>query len=245
MKAELSHERLEVYRQYLTFAGYCGEIITSASDRLVALEHLDRAMESIGVNLMHANAQPLGASLRAAYLDVAIASTHECAAALEVCLAREVVTAATFRDGVGQLWRIRGMLLGLKRASVQGVQEMQAAYEVLRFPFAGLAMYQVALDGIRWIHGLIQDLGGKVRAGRKLDVSTTGTVLNIAEGSGRITPPDQERFLHTAREHACQTLVVLDLLVARQETTAARIADGKALQARVIAMLYAWQAKRG
>jgi hypothetical protein len=46
--------------------------------------------------------------------------------------------------------------------------------------------------------------------------------------------------MKTAQEHACQTLLLLDLAVARNETTISRVAEGKTTQARVISMLYAW-----
>jgi hypothetical protein len=49
--------------------------------------------------------------------------------------------------------------------------------------------------------------------------------------------------MKTAQEHAFQTLLLLDLMVARHETTESRIVDGKAIQARVISMLHAWCAK--
>jgi len=51
---------------------------------------------------------------------------------------------------------------------------------------------------------------------------------------------DQNRFMKMAQEHAYQTLLMLDLMVARKETTELRIAEGKTMQARVITMLHAW-----
>ena len=135
------------------------------------------------------------------------------------------------------------MLLGLKRVSVNQVREESAPYGTPRFPFAELDMYQVSLEGVRWTHDLMERLVSKASARRKLDVSTTGTVLNIAEGHGRASSADQNRFMKTAQEHAFQTVLLLDLMVARHEIMASRIAEGKAIQARVISMLHAWCAK--
>lgn len=132
------------------------------------------------------------------------------------------------------------MLLGLKRASMGGVKDECASYSTALFPFVSLDMYQVSLDGVRWIHEFIRDLAPRMRARRKLDTSITGTVLNIAEGHGRKTVADQNRFMKTAQEHAYQTLLLLDLMAARNETTETRIMDGKAIQMRVITMLQAW-----
>ena len=243
MSTELPHERLDVYRLYLDVASLCGDIVSSITDPIAVLDHLDRAMESIGVNLMRANTQVPGSPQRSSYLDVSIASTHECAASLDVCFAKNAIEADTYGVGVGKLWRIRGMLLGLKRANVNRVREDRAQYGTPRFPFADLDMYQASLEGVRWTHDLLEELALRARTRRKLDVSTTGTVLNIAEGHGRATTADQNRFMKTAQEHAFQTLLLLDLLVARNETTESRIADGKTTQARVISMLHAWCTK--
>ncbi len=240
MQAELSHERLDIYKVYLDTASLCGDIASGAAVPIVALDHLDRAIESIGVNFMHANRLPFGSLQRASYLDVSIASTHECAASLDVCLARRVVDAHAHTTTLGKLWRVRGMLLGLKRVGGNRVREDFEAYGSTRFPFVEMDLYQVALHGVRWIHELLEELEPKARVSRKLDTSTTGTVLNIAEGHGRASIADRNRFMNMARNHACQTLLLLDLTVARKEIAVSRVADGKATQVRIISMLHAW-----
>jgi len=102
-----------------------------------------------------------------------------------------------------------------------------------------LDMYRVSVESVRWTHGLLEKLAQRRRR-RKLDESTTGTVLNIAEGHGRSSVADQNRFMKLAEEHAFQTLLSLDLMVARGEMTASRVVDGKAMQARIVSMLHAW-----
>lgn len=240
METKLPHERLDVYRVYLETAGLCGDVVTNAAEQIVAYNHLERAIESAGVNLIRANGQPAGSAARASYLDVSIASTHECAACLDVCLARSVIEESLYTSGTRNLWRIRGMLLGLKRASDARVREERASYGMPGFPFANLEMYRVALRAVTWIHDLLEETNLKTRTQRRLDTSTTGTVLNIAEGHGRETVADQNRFMKTAQEHAYQTLLMLDLMAARNEATESRIAEGKATQVRVITMLHAW-----
>jgi four helix bundle protein len=245
MSSPFPHERLEVYQLYLAVTGQCGELEAHATTSIIALDHLDRAMESIGVNLMRANSRQPGSPQRISYLDVSIASTHECAACLDVCLARRVVQAKTHEAVLNGLWRIRGMLLGMKRVNADCFREDLVAYGSSDFPFAGLDMYRVSLDGVYWIHDLLTELDPKARIRRKLDISTTGTVLNIAEGHGRTTSADQNRFMKTAEEHAFQTILMLDLMVALKEVDATRIVCGKTIQARVISMLHSWCAKYG
>jgi four helix bundle protein len=240
MQTELSHERLDVYKVYLDAASLCGDIVSCAVPPIVAFDHLDRAIESVGINFMRANGLAFGSPQRASYLDVSIASSHECAASLDVCWARHAVEEQAYTAAMGKLWRVRGMLLGLKRISGSRVREESEPYGSARFPFAGLDLYQVAIQGVRWTHDLLEELNAKARLRQKLDTSTTGAVLNIAEGHGRSSIPDQNRFMKTALEHACQTVLLLDLSVARREATTSRIAEGKTIQARVISMLHAW-----
>jgi four helix bundle protein len=240
METRLPHERLDVYDIYLKTAGLCGNVVTNAAQQIVAFDHLERAIESTGVNLIRANGQPAGSAARANYLDVSIASTHECAACLDVCLARRVAEEGLYTSGTRNLWRIRGMLLGLKRASEAHVREERASYGTPGFPFVNLDMYRVALQAVAWIHDLLEEINPKARVQQRLDTSSTGTVLNIAEGHGRETAADQNRFMKTAQEHAYQTLVLLDVMAARKDVTPSRVAEGKAMQTRIIRMLHAW-----
>jgi len=55
MAQAFPHARLDVYQRYLRVTAQCEELLSLASASIVALDHLDRAMESIGVNLMRAN----------------------------------------------------------------------------------------------------------------------------------------------------------------------------------------------
>jgi four helix bundle protein len=132
------------------------------------------------------------------------------------------------------------MLLGLKRASEAHVREERASYGTPGFPFVNLDMYRVALQAVAWIHDLLEEINPKARVQQRLDTSSTGTVLNIAEGHGRETAADQNRFMKTAQEHAYQTLVLLDVMAARKDVTPSRVAEGKAMQTRIIRMLHAW-----
>ena len=240
MQTELSHEHLDLYRVYLEVASQCGEIISGADQPTAVFDHLDRAMESIGVNFMRANVHAPGSASRSAWLDVSIASAHECAASLDVCMAKCAITEDAYGAGMGRLWRVRGMLLGMKRARIGQVREPSASYGNPRFPFMDLDMYQVSVASVRWTHGLLDELAPKRRWRRKLDEGTAGTVLSIAEGHGRSSVADQNRFMKLAEEHAFQILLSLDLMVARGEMTPSRVVDGKAMQARIVSMIHAW-----
>lgn len=237
---KLPHERLDVYGLYIETAGLCSDLMASANQHIAAFDHLDRAIESIGVNLIYGNGHPIGSAARANCLDISIASTNECAACLDVCVARRILGKDVQATGMQKLWRIRGMLLGLKRAGTDHVQEDRALYGTPRFPFSSLEMYQASLRCVRWMHDFLADVQPKARIQQRLDISTTGTVLNIAEGHGRKAEVDQNRFMKIAQQHAYQTLVILDILSARGKGTESGVDEGKSAQSRVIAMLHAW-----
>jgi hypothetical protein len=240
MPVELTHERLDLYRVYLQVAALCNDIVAKPDHQIAALDHLDRAVESIGVNFMRANVLAPGSRQHASCLDVAIASVNESAAALDVCNAKRAVDGEACKVGIQKLWRVRGMLLGLKQTSVGRVKEESGSYKAEMFPFMGLTMYMASLESVRWTDELLLERIPRGRAVRKLDQNSTGTVLNIAEGHGRTSVPDQNRFMRIAEMHAFQTILLLDLMVARGETTATRVDAGKAIQARIISMLHVW-----
>ena len=168
MQTELSHERLDLYRVYLEVADQCSDIISGAEEPIAALDHLDRAIESIGVNFMRANVHAAGSAQRSAGLDVSIASAHECAASLDVCTAKQTIDAEAYASIMGRLWRIRGMLLGMKRVQGGEVAEPSASYGSPWFPFMELDLYRVSMESVRWTHDLLKELASTRRARRKL-----------------------------------------------------------------------------
>ena len=240
MREQFGHERLEVYRLYLDFARLCGKIVSGAGVSIAATDHLERATESIGMNLVRANDKSFGSGVRDHYIDISIGSAHESAACLDACVARKVLSEQKHHEGIKKVWRIRGMLLGLKGTSGERAQERQPQYGSGRFPHSKLDVYVVALDTVQWVHPLLEKTALNSRQKGKMDRSTTGTLLNIAEGYGRATAADRCRFFRSASEHAFQTVVQLDLMVAREYVSPKRIETGKALQHRVVSMLHSW-----
>jgi hypothetical protein len=114
METKLPHERLDVYRVYLETANQCGDVVANAEQQIVAFDHLERAIESAGINLIRANGQPAGSPARANYLDVSIASTRTIQAheAVDESMRRERITS---RDSLN-----RPPLSSAERARKQG-----------------------------------------------------------------------------------------------------------------------------
>lgn len=84
------HERLDVYRVGIEFTVWVGELLEGplADCKLSAVNQLDRASTSIPLNIAEGNGKR-SAKDRCRYLDSSRGSAFECAAALDVLVARK------------------------------------------------------------------------------------------------------------------------------------------------------------
>jgi four helix bundle protein len=71
----------------------------------------------------------------------------------------------------------------------------------------------------------------------QLERASLSTVLNLAEGAGRRSRRDKGRFYTIARGSAMESLALIDVLIARQITTADAATVPKDLGVRVVQML--------
>jgi four helix bundle protein len=112
MKTYFDHEKLDVYREAISFCGWVGDLLSSIPVNAAAKDQLDRASTSIPLNIAEGNGK-FSDSDRARFLEIARGSALECAACLDVLVVRKLVSG----EGVGsqkeQLVRIVNMLMGL------------------------------------------------------------------------------------------------------------------------------------
>jgi four helix bundle protein len=108
----LSHERLDVYRQAIEFAGWSHDIIGSLSSGSSARSQLERASTSIPLNIAEGNAKSSKKD-RARFWRIALGSTLECAAVLDVLVVRTIKTETEVAEGKAHLERIAAMLIAL------------------------------------------------------------------------------------------------------------------------------------
>lgn len=71
----------------------------------------------------------------------------------------------------------------------------------------------------------------------QLERASLSAVLNLAEGAGRRSRRDKGRFYTIARGSAMESAALIDVLVARQITSAEAAKEATALVIRVIQML--------
>jgi four helix bundle protein len=112
MRRVFDHEKLKVYNQAFAFVARAGPVIEELQARLAARDQLDRASTSIGLNLAEGNGKRSKAK-RARYFDIARGSTVECAACLDVLVARGKISLVKAEEGKELLLERVSMIAGL------------------------------------------------------------------------------------------------------------------------------------
>jgi four helix bundle protein len=124
------HEKLEVYREAIGFVAWLSPILESTLKASDVKDHLDRAASSIALNIAEGNGK-YAPKDRCRFFDTAHGSSLECAAGLDVLVAKAKLTGEQIRPGKERLQRIVRMLMGLiKRNStrdyIQGGSEPES-----------------------------------------------------------------------------------------------------------------------
>jgi four helix bundle protein len=114
MKMYFDHEKLDVYREAISFFGWVGEFLNAIDAKAAAKDQLDRASTSIPLNIAEGNGK-FSTTDRARFFEVARGSALECAACLDVPLARDFATEEHVVPGKERLVKIVQMLVGLLR----------------------------------------------------------------------------------------------------------------------------------
>jgi four helix bundle protein len=114
MKIYFDHEKLDVYREAIAFCAWTGELLNSISAKAAAKDQLDRASTSIPLNIAEGNGK-FSTKDRARFLEIARGSALECAAALDVLVARKLAEVDQVESAKENLARIVQMLMGMLR----------------------------------------------------------------------------------------------------------------------------------
>lgn len=120
MKIYFDHEKLDVYREAIAFCAWTGELLNTISAKAAVKDQLDRASTSIPLNIAEGNGK-FSARDRARFLEIARGSALECAACLDVLVARKLAVPDQIEKAKENLARIVQMLMGmLRRFSERG-----------------------------------------------------------------------------------------------------------------------------
>ena len=114
MKARFDHEKLDVYQEAIRFVAWAGNLLETLPKSLAAYDQLDRASTSIALNIAEGNGK-YTAPDRCRFFDIARGSALECAACLDVLVAKKRLVCA--EQGKEMLLPIVSMLVGLIRST--------------------------------------------------------------------------------------------------------------------------------
>ena len=127
MPAQFDHERLKVYQEALRFVAWVSPLIEELPGKLAAKDQLDRASTSIVLNLAEGNGKRSHPD-RCRYFDIARGSGVECAACLDVLVARNKINQQRTDEGKAMLIEVVSMTAGLIAHFSGAVHEEQAVY---------------------------------------------------------------------------------------------------------------------
>lgn len=241
MTQTFGHEKLIVYQKAMRFTALRGTLLDRLPRRVAACEHLERAAESILVNIAHAS-NAWSANERIVCLGHANGSALECAACLDVLGAKTLLSADEVYPGKSLLAEVVCMLITMHKTAADRVCEARTVYRTKKgrlFDHEDLDVYQAGLEVVAWLETMWNVFSCTADLRAKLDKSTTAIVLNIAEGNGRFTGRDQVSFYATAYKATIQSVALVDVASANGAADAAQVESGRELLRRIAAMLTA------
>src|SRR5438552_8353355 len=120
------HEKLEVYREAIAFVAWLSPLVEATFRIGEVKDQLDRASSSISLNIAEGNGK-YAPKDRCRFFDVAHGSALECAAGLDILVAKGKLTADQIQPGKERLQKTVRMLIGLiKRHSTREYDKGEA-----------------------------------------------------------------------------------------------------------------------
>ena len=127
MKPRFDHEKLNVYHASLAFINWATELISKVEAKAAVKDQLDRASTSVLLNIAEGNGK-FAIKDRCRFLDFARGSALECAACLDVLVAKKLSDEAAVWSGKQQLFEIVSMLMGLINSLTARIGEEPGTY---------------------------------------------------------------------------------------------------------------------
>ncbi len=175
MTEPFGHEKLMVYQKGMRFVALRSALLEQLARRVAACDHLERGSESILVNIAHAS-NAWSPKERIVYLGNANGSALECAACLDVMVAKTLRMPEEIHSGKRLLAEIVSILITMRKTAANRIREDHARYCTKRgnlFDHEDLDVYQVALKLIAWLDPVLKKFSCSANLCSKLDKSTT------------------------------------------------------------------------
>lgn len=110
------HEKLEVYQEAIQFNAWLSVLLEGRTGIGEVKDQLDRASTSVPLNIAEANGK-YSTKDRCRFLEISLASALECAAGLDVLVAKRKLSSDEIRPGKVRLQKIVRMLMGLIKSN--------------------------------------------------------------------------------------------------------------------------------
>ncbi len=108
----------------------------------------------------------------------------------------------------------------------------------MSFGHKKLDVYRGSLKYVSWVYELVDRLNGKHRHARDQLLRASQSVpLNIAEGNGKFSAADRNRFFGIARGSALECAAIQDVLFVGKAITEEEYQYGENLLLRIVSML--------
>ncbi len=121
MKLYFDHEKLNVY-QPIAFVAWADRLLNGIQIKAAAKDHLDRASTSVALNIAEGNGK-FSVRDRSRFFEIARGSALECAACLDVLVAKQALAPESIVPGKETLVEIVSMLMGLLKSLASRVAE--------------------------------------------------------------------------------------------------------------------------
>jgi four helix bundle protein len=127
MRPYFDHEKLKVYQSAIGFITWSTDLLALVSAKAAVKDQLDRASTSVALNIAEGNGK---FAIRdcCRFLDFTRGSALECAACLDVFVAKRLIEAEAIRAGKEQLLEIVSMLIGSINSLSARIQEDAPGY---------------------------------------------------------------------------------------------------------------------
>jgi four helix bundle protein len=126
VEPKFDHEKLKVYQASLEFVTWATNLLSKLEPKAAVKDQLDRASTSVRLNIAEGNGK-FAIRDRCRFLDIARGSALECAAYLDVLVAKRLTNAAAVISGKHQLFEIASMLVGLINSLTSRIREEPGA----------------------------------------------------------------------------------------------------------------------
>jgi four helix bundle protein len=127
MEPRFDHEKLNVYQASLEFITWSTELLSKFDSKAAVKDQLDRASTRVPLNIAEGNGK-FAIRDRCRFLDFARGSTLECAACLDVLVAKRLTGPSAVVLGKKQLFEIVSMLMGLISSVSSRIGEEPGSY---------------------------------------------------------------------------------------------------------------------